>query len=136
MSYEEKINYLTCIDQNSKPIARVSFDAFPANYEFPLQALFFNFKVDVTYEIRTFISNSAGKLLVKSKNQFKLDANQLSSDKYTDTKHTHASTLININTAVVNVVESDIYKFELSLYDSNEQKLSSLITYAIIDQGV
>lgn len=130
--YEEKISYLSCIDDSNNIVARLEFPEFPANYQFNLETLFFNFKVDKHYKVKTIIRNGANREVVKTENDFILDIGVIGEDKYTDEKHTNGSAKTKIKSPAVNIIDNDMFEFELSVFNQNDELLSSAKTYAII----
>jgi hypothetical protein len=131
--YKEKIGFFACIDSNNNPIGKVEFDRFPTNYSFPLNALFFNFKVDFTYQAVIQVANSNGELLINTINPFEITSNILTDEKYTNLERTQASSIIQIKTPPINIIKRDMYKITLSVSaDGNE--LDRISTYIVINK--
>ncbi|MCB4211155.1 hypothetical protein IAR49_10110 [Lactiplantibacillus plantarum] len=132
--HAEKINYLYSTDNTGKPVARYGISDFPVSTKFTLQSLLFDFEISKTYEILIYIKNSNDVTLVKSKNNYTLNKNALNDISFTNAEHTRASTVITINTPIVNIVGEDIYQFTISVNNQNGTLLDSQKTYAIIQK--
>ncbi|WP_338208258.1 hypothetical protein [Lactiplantibacillus paraxiangfangensis] len=135
--YQEKINFLYCSKiNNNNPISEYTFNDFPMQYLFKLQALFFNFKVDEKYHVNVLVVNGKGELLIKTKNDFKIDITKIGEDKYTNRSHTNASMLVTLKTPIVNVIGEDVYKFYISVTDEHDKILSEQSTFATIRKDI
>ncbi|WP_137597822.1 hypothetical protein [Paucilactobacillus kaifaensis] len=132
--YKEKIGFFACVDNNDNPVGAVEFEQFPANYSFTFKTLFFNFNVDYPYQVITQISNSKEILLLNSQNTFSINSNELTDEKYTNDEKTQASSLIQVKTPAISVIEHDIFKATLTVFD-NEKKLEEVNSYFVVKSG-